>query len=86
MTARRAQTMANQPSVLEIIVRFETAAGVADESAATVRGSVVRRGQSERTPIRFDGWLQLLGLLEDLSAMTDESPDPPHPLPSTGLR
>lgn len=86
MTARRAQTMANQPSVLEIIVRFDMVAGLGDESGATVRGSVTRRGQSERPPIRFDGWLQLLGLLEDLSAMTDESPDPPHPLPSTGLR
>lgn len=78
--------MANQPSVLEIIVRFEMVADIADESSATVRGSVTRRGQSERPPIRFDGWLQLLGLLEDLSAMTDESPDPPYPLPSTGLR
>jgi len=86
MTARRAQTMANQPSVLEIIVRFEMDADTGDESGATVRGSVARRGQSERPAIRFDGWLQLLGLLEDLSAMTDESPDPPHPLPSTGLR
>jgi hypothetical protein len=78
--------MANQPSALEIIVRFETTAGRGDESGATVRGSVLRLGQSERSPIRFDGWLQLLGLLEDLSAMTDESPDPPYPLPSTGLR
>jgi hypothetical protein len=86
MTARRAQTMANQPSVLEIIVRFEMDAGAGDESGATVRGSVTRRGQSERPAIRFDGWLQLLGLLEDLSAMTDESPEPPYPLPSTGLR
>jgi hypothetical protein len=85
MTARRAQTMANQPSVLEIIVRFEVA-GLGEESGATVRGSVARRGSSERPGIRFDGWLQLLGLLEDLSAMTDESPDPPHPLPSSGLR
>jgi hypothetical protein len=86
MTARRAQTMANQPSVREIVVRFEMVADVGDESGATVRGSVMRQGQSERPAIRFDGWLQLLGLLEDLSAMTDESPDPPHPLPSTGLR
>ncbi len=86
MTARRAQTMANQPSVREIVVRFEMVAAAGEESGATVRGSVMRRGQSERPPIRFDGWLQLLGLLEDLSAMTDESPDPPHPLPSTGLR
>jgi hypothetical protein len=86
MTARRAQTMANRPSVREIVVRFEMVADMGDESGATVRGSVMRQGQSERPPIRFDGWLQLLGLLEDLSAMTDESPDPPHPLPSTGLR
>jgi hypothetical protein len=78
--------MANQPSALEIVVRFEMVAGRGDESGATVRGSVLRLGQSERSPIRFDGWLQLLGLLEDLSAMTDESPDPPYPLPSTGLR
>lgn len=67
-------------------MRFEMVTGAGDESGATVRGSVSRRGQSARSPIRFDGWLQLLGLLEDLSATTDESPDPPHPLPSTGLR
>jgi len=78
--------MANQPSVLEVIVRFETPTGPGDESGATVRGSVTRRGQTERPAIRFDGWLQLLGLLEDLSAMTDDSPDPPYPLPSTELR
>lgn len=86
MTARRAQTMANQPSVREIVVRFEMVAAVGDESGGTVRGSVMRQGQSERPAIRFDGWLQLLGLLEDLSAMTDESPEPPYPLPSSGLR
>lgn len=77
--------MTSLPSPLEIVVRFETVAVVGDDSGATVCGSVVRIGQSASPPVRFDGWLQLLGLLEDLSAMTDGSPDPPHPLPSSRL-
>jgi hypothetical protein len=39
-------------------------------------------GRRATPPFRFAGWLQLLGLLEELSSMTEDSPEPPRPLPS----
>jgi hypothetical protein len=70
----------------EIIVRFEDAPSPADGPDAVVNGSVMVAGRSGRPPFRFDGWLQLLGLLEDLSSMADDSPEPPRPLPGSGAR
>jgi hypothetical protein len=61
----------------EVVVRFEDSGP--DDG---VRGSVRLAGQDRGAPYRFHGWLQLLGLLEELSIMTEESPDPPRPLPS----
>jgi hypothetical protein len=69
----------------EVIVRFENAPGPPGAVDCVVRGAVLLAG-GDHAPFRFDGWLQLLGLLEDLSAMTDESPEPPRPLPSAGPR
>ena len=69
----------------EIIVRFDSIPESDDAQGAVVCGSVTRLADTDRAPIRFDGWLQLLCLLEDLSSMSDESPEPPRPLPSTGL-
>ena len=69
----------------EIIVRFENSLGP-DAQDAVVRGSVAVAGRSAQPPFRFDGWLQLLGLLEELSSTTDDSPEPPRPLPSAGPR
>ena len=66
-------------------MRFEDSPGP-DAADAVVRGSVRVAGRSAQPPFRFDGWLQLLGLLEELSAMTDDSPEPPRPLPSAGPR
>jgi hypothetical protein len=70
----------------EVIVRFENSPGPADAPGTVVRGSVSVAGRTSAPPFRFDGWLQLLGLLEELSAMTDDSPEPPRPLPSAGTR
>jgi len=72
--------------MVEIIVRFESLAEVEEAQGAPVRGTVTPIGNPEKTPIRFDGWLQLLGLLEGLSSMTDSSDELPRPLPSTGQR
>jgi hypothetical protein len=66
----------------EVIVRFENAPGPEDDPGAVVRGSVSVAGRRATPPFRFDGWLQLLGLLEELSSMTEDSPEPPRPLPS----
>jgi hypothetical protein len=72
--------------MVEIIVRFESLAEVEEAQGAPVRGTVTPIGGAEKAPIRFDGWLQLLGLLEGLSSMTDPSEELPRPLPSTGPR
>jgi hypothetical protein len=68
----------------EVIVRFENSPGCADAPGAVVRGSVFVAGRTAPPPFRFDGWLQLLGLLEELSSMSDDGPEPPRPLPSAG--
>jgi hypothetical protein len=60
----------------EIMVRFEDTPGSGSQGDA-VWGSVVLNGRRDVVAYRFDGWLQLMGLLEDLSQMTDESPEPP---------
>jgi hypothetical protein len=70
----------------EIILRFEDPAGPGHAEGAVVRGSVELADSDDQAPFRFDGWLQLLGLLEELSTMTEESPEPPRPLPSAGPR
>ena len=72
--------------MVEIILRFESLAEVEEAAGAPVRGTVTPVGDPGRAPIRFDGWLQLLGLLEGLSSMTDQSAELPRPLPSTGQR
>jgi hypothetical protein len=72
--------------MVEIIVRFESLAEVEEAQGAPVRGTVTPIGSPEKAPIRFDGWLQLLGLLEGLSSMTESSGELPRPLPSTGQR
>lgn len=72
--------------MVEITVRFESLPAVAGTSDGAVQGSVVLPGRPDQTPIRFTGWLQLLGILESLSSMTDESPEPPRPLPGTRNR
>lgn len=67
--------------MIEILVRFENLPDAAGAPADAVHGTVIRHGEPERAPIRFSGWLQLLGILEGLSSMTAGSPEPPHPLP-----
>jgi hypothetical protein len=70
--------------MVDIIVCFESLAEAEEAQAAPVRGTVTPLGGPEKTSIRFDGWLQLLGLLEGLSSRTDQGSDLPRPLPSTG--
>ncbi len=65
----------------EIIVRFEDAPGQGGTEGDAVRGVVRLVGRGDLAPFRFHGWLQLLGLLEELSSMSEESPEPPRPLP-----
>jgi hypothetical protein len=57
----------------EVIVRFEDAPGPASAADSVVCGAVLLAGASQE-PFRFDGWLQLLGLLEELSARSDDRP------------
>jgi hypothetical protein len=57
----------------EVIVRFEDAPGPAGAVDSVVCGAVLLAGGNQG-PFRFDGWLQLLGLLEELSARTGEHP------------
>lgn len=66
-------------------MRFENAPAPRGARRAAVHGSVAVTGAGP-PPFRFDGWLQLLGLLEELAAMTDDSPEPPRPLPSAEVR
>jgi len=72
--------------MVEIIVRFESVPEVEQAQGAPVRGTVTPLGGPDKSPIRFDGWLQLLGLLEGLSSRTGQAGDLPRPLPSTGPR
>jgi hypothetical protein len=72
--------------MVEIIVRFESLPAAAGAQDDAVHGSVVLTGSPDRAPIRFTGWLQLLGILENLSSMTDGSPEPPRPLPGARNR
>jgi len=69
----------------EVIVRFENPPVPRGPRRAAVHGSVTVTGAGA-PPFRFDGWLQLLGLLEELASMTDDSPEPPRPLPSADVR
>ena len=57
----------------EVIVRFEDAPGPARAADSVVCGAVLL-ADGDQEPCRFDGWLQLLGLLEELSAVTGEGP------------
>lgn len=65
--------------MVEILVRFESLAEVDEAQGAPVRGTVTPLGGPA---IRFDGWLQLLGLLESLNSGTDLGAELPRPLPS----
>ncbi len=66
----------------EIIVRFEDAPAQSGAEDDVVRGAVWLADRGDQAPFRFHGWLQLLGLLEEFSSMSDESPEPPRPLPA----
>jgi hypothetical protein len=68
--------------MVEIIVRFESLAEVEESQDAPVRGTVRALGRPDTPEIRFDGWLQLLGLLESLNSGTDLGAELPRPLPS----
>lgn len=68
--------------MVEILVRFESLSEVDEAQGAPVRGTVTPLGGPDRPAIRFDGWLQLLGLLESLNSGTDLGAELPRPLPS----
>lgn len=72
--------------MVEVIVCFESLGGAETENeaenVAPVRGTVKLFARPDKPPIRFDGWLQLLGLLESLSSMTDLNGELPRPIPS----
>ena len=69
--------------MIEVMVRFENLRKAVDAQESTVSGSVVALGDPERTAVHFDGWLQLLSILESLSSLTNDAPEPPLPLPGT---
>jgi hypothetical protein len=69
--------------MVEVMVRFENLRKAVGAQESTVSGSVVALGDPERAPVHFDGWLQLLSILENLSSSTNETPEPPLPLPGS---
>jgi hypothetical protein len=70
-------------AIIEVMVRFENSRKAVDAQEPTVSGSVVALGDPERAAVHFDGWLQLLSILENLSSPVSEAPEPPLPLPGT---
>lgn len=66
--------------MVEVIVRFEGLAETGEAQDAPVRGTVTPLGGPDVPAIRFDGWLQLLGLLESLNSGSGPGAEP---LPST---
>jgi hypothetical protein len=73
-------------AMIEVMVRFENLRQAVDAQEPTVSGSVVALGNPERPAVRFDGWLQLLSILESLSSPPSEAPLPPLPSPGTPHR
>ena len=71
--------------MIEVMVRFENLPQAVDAQEPTVSGSVVPLGDTERAAVHFDGWLQLLSILESLSSLTAEAPEPPLQLPGGTL-
>lgn len=69
--------------MVEVMVRFENLQKAVDAQEPTVSGSIVTPGHPERPPLHFDGWLQLLSILENLSSSADEPTEPPLPLPGS---
>lgn len=66
--------------MVEVIVRFVSLAEAGEAQDPPVRGTVTPLGGPGTLAIQFDGWLQLLGLLESISS--GSTPDA-EPLPST---
>lgn len=75
--------ISDKEAMVEVTVRFENLQKAVGAQESTVSGSVVALGDPERAPVRFDGWLQLLSILENLSSPVNETPEPPLPLPGT---
>jgi hypothetical protein len=73
-------------AMIEVMVRFENLRTAVDAQEPTVSGSVVALGDPERAAVHFDGWLQLLSILESLSSPANEAAEPPLPLPGTARR
>jgi hypothetical protein len=67
--------------MVEVVVRFESLAEAGEAQDAPVRGTITLLGGQQLPPVRFDGWLQLLGLLEDINAGSGLAADVPRPLP-----
>jgi hypothetical protein len=63
--------------VREVIVHFEQP-DAGDRDGSLVCGFVVAR-DVDSTPVRFEGWLQLMGHLEEFSLMVDDRSHPPGP-------
>ena len=72
--------------MIEVMVRFDNLREAVDAQEPAVSGSVVALGNPERAAVHFDGWLQLLSILESLSCLTNDAPEPPLPLPGTTQR
>ena len=72
--------------MIEVMVRFENLPQAVDAQEPTVSGTVVALGDPERPAVHFDGWLQLLSILESLSTPTNEAAAPQLPLPGTPHR
>jgi hypothetical protein len=68
--------------MVEIIVRFESLAEVEEAQDTPVRGTVTPLGGPDMPAIRFEGWLQLLGLLESINSGTELGAELPRPLPN----
>lgn len=67
--------------MVEIIVRFESLAEADEVQDPPVRGTITPLGGPDTPAIRFDGWLQLLGLLESINSGTGLGAELPRPLP-----
>jgi hypothetical protein len=67
--------------MVEVIVRFEGLAEVGETQDAPVRGTITLVGGPDVPAVRFDGWLQLLGLLEGINSGSGLAAEVPRPLP-----
>ncbi|HEY7440232.1 MAG TPA: hypothetical protein VIC35_12635 [Acidimicrobiia bacterium] len=59
-----------------VVVRFEPAVGGADRAAVPSVSGTVEAADVTRPPTRFAGWLELLGILEELSTVQGAQDEP----------